>query len=203
MLANVYVCVGKMTKLSNKKHYLAALIGLALAGSVAAQAQQPTSAQTDAIRQSCRSEFMANCAGVQPGGKDALLCLKNHLGNLSAACKSAVSAVMPPAAKPSPVAAAGPADHKPPAAAHPANGSQPAAAPPTAPPPPPAVEPLKLRPFIMPQRRVIIVTICGSDVSSHCQGVPPGGERILECLAAHAAQLTPACYAAIKRVSEK
>lgn len=193
-----------MAKPSNAKHYLAALIGFVLAGSVAAQAQQPTSAQTDAIRQSCRSDFMANCGGVQPGGKDALLCLKNHLGTLSAACKSAVSAVMPPAAKPSSAPAVAPAEHKPPATAeHPANKSQSAAAPPAASPPPPAVEPLKLRPFIMPQRRVIIVTICGSDVSSHCQGVPPGGERILECLAAHAAQLTPACYAAIKRVSEK
>jgi hypothetical protein len=111
---------------------------------------------------------------------------------------------MPPAAKPSSAPAVAPAEHKPPATAeHPANKSQSAAAPPAASPPPPAVEPLKLRPFIMPQRRVIIVTICGSDVSSHCQGVPPGGERILECLAAHAAQLTPACYAAIKRVSEK
>jgi hypothetical protein len=188
---------------SNARPYLAALIGLALAGSAPALAQQPTSGQTDAIRQSCRSDFMANCAGVQPGGKDAFLCLKSHLGGLSAACKSAVSAVTPPAAKPNPEAAAAPAEHKP-AAAHPAHKPQTAAAPPTAPPPPPpAAEPLKLRPFIMPQRRVIIVTICESDVSAHCGGVPPGGERILECLAAHAAQLTPACYAAIKRVSEK
>jgi hypothetical protein len=193
-----------MTKPSNIKYYLAALMGLALAGSVAAQAQQPTSAQTDAIRQSCRSDFMANCAGVQPGGKDALLCLKDHLGSLSAACKSAVSAVMSPAAKPSPAPAAAPAEHKPPAAAHPASKPQSAVSPPpAAPPPPPAVEPLKLRAFIMPQRRLVIVTICENDVGAHCQGVPPGGERILECLAAHAAQLTPACYAAIKRVSEK
>jgi hypothetical protein len=193
-----------MTKPSNTKHYLAALIGLVLAGSVPAHAQQPTSAQTDAIRQSCRSDFMANCGGVQPGGKDALLCLNNHLGSLSAACKSAVSAVMQPAAKPSPASNVAPAEHKPPAAApHPANKPQSAAAPPSAPPPPPAVEPLKLRAFIMPQRRVVIVTICESDVASHCQGVPPGGERILKCLAANAAQLAPACYDAVKRVSEK
>lgn len=190
-----------MTGLSSTKHHLAALIGFTLAALAPAQAEQPTSGQADAIRQSCRSDFMANCTGVQPGGKDALLCLKNNLAKLSPACKSAVSAAMPPAAGSSPAAAAASAEYKAPAvAAHPANGSQRAAAPP---PPPPGVEPLKLRPFILPQRRVIILTICGDDVSSLCHDLPLGGERILECLAAHAGHLAPACYAAIKRVSEK
>jgi hypothetical protein len=67
----------------------------------------------------------------------------------------------------------------------------------------PAVAPLKVRPFIMPQRRVVILAICGGDAPKLCAGVPPGGRRILECLAAHAAGLSPECYAAIARVSEK
>ena len=119
----------EMTGLSSTKHHLAALIGFTLAALAPAQAEQPTSGQADAIRQSCRSDFMANCTGVQPGGKDALLCLKNNLAKLSPACKSAVSAAMPPAAGSSPAAAAASAEYKAPAvAAHPANGSQRAAA---------------------------------------------------------------------------
>ena len=34
-------------------------------------AQQPTEAQRDAIRAACRSDFMADCSGVEPGGKEA------------------------------------------------------------------------------------------------------------------------------------
>ena len=85
---------------------------------VAAQAQQPTPAQSDAIRQSCRSDFMADCAGVQPGGKEALQCLQHNVAKLSPPCKNAVAATMPP----------------PPAAARPPKAPQ-AAAPPTSPPP--------------------------------------------------------------------
>ena len=43
-----------------------------------ASAQQPSREQISAIRASCRSDFMAQCAGVQPGGKDALECLKRN-----------------------------------------------------------------------------------------------------------------------------
>lgn len=69
--------------------------GLAVAfmltlGLAFAQAQQPTSAQTSAIRANCRSDFMANCSGVQPGGKDALECLKRNLPRLSGGCQAAV-----------------------------------------------------------------------------------------------------------------
>jgi hypothetical protein len=69
------------------------------------EAQQPTADQTSAIRQSCRSDFMASCSAVQPGGADALQCLKRNVAKLSDACKTAVSAVMP---APAPVPAAAP-----------------------------------------------------------------------------------------------
>lgn len=36
-----------------------------------APAQQPSQAQRDAIRAACRPDFIANCSGVQPGGKVA------------------------------------------------------------------------------------------------------------------------------------
>ena len=41
-------------------------------------AQQPSPAQRDAIRSTCRSDFIANCSGVQPGGKEAFACLQGN-----------------------------------------------------------------------------------------------------------------------------
>jgi Cysteine rich repeat len=158
---------------------------------------QPSPAQTEAIRSACRSDFMANCSGVQPGGKDALECLKRQLGKLSPACKTAVSAISGPPAPP--VAAAPPAPKRvQPASAQPSTGANTEAAP-----PPPAVASLKVRRFILPERRVVIVAICSADAERLCAGVPPGGERILECLGANAGSLSPRCFEAIARVSER
>ncbi|RTL50931.1 MAG: hypothetical protein EKK40_11770 [Bradyrhizobiaceae bacterium] len=56
---------------------------------------QVTDAQRSAIRASCRSDFMSNCSGVQPGGAAAFQCLQQNMARLSPACKSAVSAVEP------------------------------------------------------------------------------------------------------------
>src|SRR5215467_13414602 len=65
-----------------------------------AVAQEPSQAQRDAIRASCRSDFIANCSGVQPGGKDAFECLKRNEAKLSASCKTAVNAIVPAASEP-------------------------------------------------------------------------------------------------------
>jgi hypothetical protein len=185
-----------------------------------AQAQQPTAAQTSAIRSNCRSDFMANCSGVTPGGKDALDCLTRNRAKLSGPCSTAVSAIAsaPPAGasaptqNPAPVAPA--ATQTPPAAAaaKPSPAKKPAGAPaaklnppPLAPPVPPAaaptVAPLTPRPFIMPERRLAILEICKADARSFCAGTPPGGGRLIDCLAANAGILSPACYDAIARVS--
>jgi hypothetical protein len=69
------------------------MIGLAL-WSVAgvASAQQPTQAQANAVKQSCRSDYQSHCASVPTGGRAALNCLQEHLIDLSPACQSAVSA---------------------------------------------------------------------------------------------------------------
>jgi hypothetical protein len=101
------------------------LIALTLAP---AAAQQPTQAQRDAVRASCRSDFMANCAGVQPGGKEALECLMRNEPQLSASCRSAVNAIATPASSPATSATA--ARPRPSDAAPPAQGqsSMPAAA---------------------------------------------------------------------------
>src|SRR5579871_556635 len=91
-------------------------------------AQQATEAQREAIRASCRSDFMANCAGVTPGGKEAFECLLRNESRLSGSCKEAVSAVAAkPAAAPAPAAAETPApsraESSPPKEAAPATAS--------------------------------------------------------------------------------
>lgn len=70
-------------------------------------AAAPTAAQQNAIKQACRSDFMAKCSGVTPGGKDALACLQKNASTLAPACKQAVAAIGgTPAAAPAAAAAA-------------------------------------------------------------------------------------------------
>jgi hypothetical protein len=45
------------------------------------------------------------------------------------------------------------------------------------------------------------LAICNGDVARLYGNVPPGRERILECLGAQAGSLSPECYRAIARVS--
>src|SRR5262249_41164259 len=83
-----------------------------------AAAQQPTQAQRDALRAACRSDFMANCASVQPGGKEASECPTRNATKLSPPCRSAVNAIAIPASSPGLPAAANPpqpSDASPPA----------------------------------------------------------------------------------------
>ena len=96
-------------------------------------AQQPTQAQRDAIRAACRSDFMVNCASVQPGGKEALECLLRNEPQLSTSCRSAINAIASPAASPPAPAATAPA--RPSETSSPAQGQSSAptaAAPPSA-----------------------------------------------------------------------
>jgi len=98
-------------------------------------AQQPTQTQRDAIRATCRSDFMANCASAQPGGKEALECLLRNEPKLSPPCRSAVSAIAAPAsspAAPAPTAAAPPEPSDASAPAHGQSSTPAAVAPPSA-----------------------------------------------------------------------
>ena len=55
----------------------AALIAAAVIGLASpAQAQRPSEEQLNAVRSSCRFDFLANCSGVPRGGKEALDCLR-------------------------------------------------------------------------------------------------------------------------------
>jgi hypothetical protein len=98
-------------------------------------AQQPTQAQRDAIRASCRSDFMANCAGVQPGGKEAMECLLRNESTLSGPCRSAVNAIAAPAPSPAATRPATAAPPPPTEAAPPGQSATPAATAPSSPKP--------------------------------------------------------------------
>ena len=60
-------------------------------------AQAPSDAQRSAIRSACRSDYMARCSSVTPGGIEALQCLQKNMSSLSSGCQSAVRAVEPAA----------------------------------------------------------------------------------------------------------
>src|SRR5687768_1143355 len=70
-------------------------VGLWLGLCAGPLAAQPTAEQQSAIRSNCRSDFMSNCSGVQPGGAEALQCLQRNVAKLSPGCRSAVHALTP------------------------------------------------------------------------------------------------------------
>jgi hypothetical protein len=120
------------------KCWSGALIAIAVTALTAAAEAQVTPEQQSAIRGACRSDFMSKCSGVTPGGKEALQCLQTNVTGLSAACKTAVSATIPPPAAPArPVQAQTPppAPAAAPAAPPPAPTAAAPAAAPSSPPP--------------------------------------------------------------------
>jgi hypothetical protein len=157
-----------------------------------ALAQKPTPDQLSAIKSNCRSDYMANCMSVRPGGPEALHCLQNHIDNLSGACKSAVSATLPPPPPP-PAAAAPPPPPPPKAPAAP----QPVVAPA---PPPPAMPPAEAVVSPRPSEHVMeaIKAHCRSDYMAHCMSVTPGTKAALECIQHHYAELSRACKSAVR-----
>src|SRR5436305_15173114 len=93
----------------------AAVAAVFLASVAPVLAQAPTDAQRAAIRSACRSDYIAHCASVPPGGLEALQCLQKNMSSLSGACKTAVNAVQAPAtAPPAPKADTPPAATPPP-----------------------------------------------------------------------------------------
>lgn len=203
----------------------AILPALAAAGFMvcAATAQaQVTAAQQNAIKSNCRSDFMSKCSGVSPGGKEALACLQKNVASLSAACKGAVSATLPPpppaAAKPpepaTPIqAATPPAAPTAPAAAAPAPAAQPVVAPappkPAQPPkatiaaPPKAVaKPKAVAATAAPTaaQQAAIKQACTSDFMAKCRGVQPGGKDALACLQKNAGGLSANCKQAVSAI---
>ena len=159
---------------------LAALLLVGISGTLAAQ--QPTEEQRAAIRSACRADFTANCSGVEPGTKAALMCLVSNEAKLSPACRTAVSAVAAQPAAPR---------HTPPAAAD---------APPAGAPETPAQQPSPKAAAQKPaqdQLSAVRQACTLNDMLAHCSWIKPESPEILLCLQANSAELSPACRAAV------
>ena len=151
---------------------------------------QPTEAQKEAVKSACRSDFMAHCSSVQPGGEAALQCLAKNMSSLSAGCASAVKAIEASAAPKSEPAkteaapAAAPKTEtttaKP--AAEPKGESKSAAA--------PAGKPTDAQ-------VAAIRSACRGDYPKVCAGVPTGGAPALECLEKNKARVSAGCGKAL------
>ncbi|WP_082933913.1 hypothetical protein [Rhizobium sp. WYCCWR10014] len=154
---------------------LPVLCAVALFAGVAS-AQAPTDEQRNAIRAECRSDFIAQCSGVTPGGIEALTCLQQHSATLSAGCRKAVSAISKPkstSAEPAPAA--------------PVTTGAISPAPATA---TPAHQPTQAQ-------RSAVKSACQRDFMAQCSGVTPGGTEALSCLQQHNASLSAPCQQAV------
>jgi hypothetical protein len=158
-----------------------------LATAAPALAQAPSQAQRDAIKSQCRSDYIAHCSSVPPGGEASLQCLQKNMSSLSSSCQSAVRAVEAPAA-----ATAKPADTAAPKAAAPAAATTAA---------PKAAEPkaAAAAPAGQPSSAQIsaIRSACRSDYPKVCAGVPTGGAPALQCLEKNKAKLSAGCEKAV------
>jgi hypothetical protein len=152
----------------------------------AATAMKPTAEQKNAVRAACRSDFVALCSGIKPGGTAALRCLQRNAAQLLEPCRSAMAAV-------------GRESAGAPAAAAPTTPATPTAAPAASPPAYPPLGPV--RP-ILPRRAFAILEICRADQQALCANVPLGGGRVLDCLASNAPHLSPQCYKALAPVTQ-
>ena len=189
---------------TSKRHAAQRILTVAflVAAAAPALAQQPTDAQRSAIRSACRSDYMAHCSSVPPGGLASLQCLQKNMSSLAPSCQSAVNAVAKPsepaASTEAPAPAATPKAETPAAAepAPPATASKPAAAATAA--PKAAASPAK-----KPSSAQIsaIRSACRSDYMRSCADVPTGGAAALSCLEKHKSTLSSGCQRAVDAAS--
>src|SRR5580693_6039948 len=170
--------------------------------------QAPTDAQRAAIKSQCRSDYIAHCSNVPPGGMASLQCLQKNMASLSPSCQTAVRAVgapsetkAEPAAEPKETAKetskeapkeetkAEPA----PAAAPAKSAAEPAAAPPKA-----SASSATRRPSSA--RVAAIRRACRSDYQRVCAGVPTGGAPALQCLEENKSKVSARCQQAVAAV---
>jgi hypothetical protein len=181
-------------------------------------AQGPTDAQRAAIKSQCRSDYIAHCSSVTPGGAAALQCLQKNMASLSSSCQSAVRAVEASVEKSAPktdTATESKPDSKPdaaPAAATAKSATEPAAtaAKPSA---EPAAAPAakttatttttaKPAASAAPNKPsdaqiAAIRSSCRSDYPKVCAGVPTGGAPALQCLEKNKSKLSANCAQAV------
>jgi hypothetical protein len=187
------------SKVFRLKHvWAAALVAAAIGGAGDALAQQPSQTQLNALRSSCRNDYMAHCASVPTGGAPALNCLKHHMSALSSGCQTAVSAISPKTPAPAGVPAVAAAPATAPAASPPAPPPTMQAAP--AAPPTMQAAPAAARKANLSQRQAELKAIsrsCRADYQAHCAGIPPGGSSSFACLRRNIRTLSKPCLEAL------
>jgi hypothetical protein len=189
----------KTRRAAQQVSMLAAIVVIA----TSAFAQAPTDAQREAIRSACRSDYMAHCSSVPPGGLESLQCLQKNMSSLSGSCKSAVNAVSaaekpaaPAAAEKTEAPTAAPKAETPatPEPAKPAATAAPAAAAPKAAAATPAKKPNDAQ-------VAAIRSACRSDYPKVCAGVPTGGAPALQCLDKNKSKVSSGCQQALNAAS--
>src|SRR5262245_32993762 len=160
---------------------------------------QPTEAQKEAVKSACRSDYVAHCSSVTPGGEAALQCLAKNMSSLSSGCQSAVKAVEAAAAPKSEPAKSEPAKTEAaPAAAPKTEAAKPAAEPKGDTKAAAATSAAK-KPT--DAQAAAIRSACRGDYSKVCAGVPTGGAPALECLEKNKAKVSAGCGKALAAVS--
>ena len=154
-------------------------------------AQGPSEAQKEAVKSACRSDFIAHCSSVTPGGEAALQCLAKNMSSLSSGCQSAVKAIEASAAPKSEPAKSEAAPAAAPAAAP---KSETTTAKPAAEPKPATTTAAK-----KPTDAQVsaIRSACRGDYPKVCAGVPTGGAPALECLDKNKARVSAGCGKAL------
>jgi hypothetical protein len=167
-------------------------------------AQAPTSAQRAAIKSQCRSDYIAHCSSIQPGGAASLQCLQQNMASLAPGCQAAVQAVTGSSeakteqktdqktGSKDDATAAPPAEAKTETAPAATTTAAPAAAPGS-----------KSSGMKKPSSAQVaaIRSACRSDYPKVCAGVPTGGAQALQCLEKNKASVSPACQNAVAAVA--
>ena len=172
----------------------AAMTAAILITAAPAFSQAPSEAQRAAIKSQCRSDYMAHCSSIPPGGEASLQCLQKNMASLAPGCQSAVKAVEAPAApkaESAPAAeAAKPAAESAKPAAEPKTSTEKTSTPAAAPKAAAAKQPTSAQ-------TSAIRSACRSDYPKVCAGVPTGGAPALQCLEKNKAKLSASCEKAV------
>jgi hypothetical protein len=175
----------------------ALLMAATFAIAAPALAQAPSEAQRAAIKSNCRSDYMAHCSSIPPGGAASLQCLQQNMASLSGACAGAVKAVSAPSETKAEPAAA-PKEEPKETKAEPAPAAEPAR--------PAAAEPAakastkaaSTTPGKPSSAQISAIRAnCRSDYPKVCAGVPTGGAAALQCLEKNKSKLSSACEKAV------
>jgi hypothetical protein len=166
-------------------------------------AQAPTEAQREAIKSECRSDYIAHCSSIPPGGAASLECLQKNMASLSAGCAGAVRAVEAPTETKAEPREEIKADPKEATKVEPKEEPKPAPATTTAKPAAGPAPKAASAPAKQPTGAQIsaIRSACRSDYPKVCAGVPTGGAPALQCLEKNEARLSASCRKAVAAVS--